>query len=149
MNRLQALWWRIRKPVTALSDRDRLRNILVKEVEYSAALAGFLCHGLNHGRAAKITIEIDGTSCDIGILVMKGDPLMEYLTQWACAKKIEKYVRLGEFDQQGKGGGGVALTVGPSAGVWFTEKQVLVLPDDVYNLLYPPAEKTGDSGPEI
>jgi hypothetical protein len=132
-----------------LSDRDRIRNILVKEVAYASALAGFLCNGINRGREARITIEIDGTSCEIGIQASAKEPLMEYIANWAVREKLAKHVRLEEFDQQGRGGGGEVMTVGPSVGVWFTEKQILHLPDDVYSRLYPPDEKTGHSDPEI
>ncbi len=85
-----------------LSDRERLRNQIVKEVALSSALAGFLCNGFNRGHAAKLTIEIDGLACEVAILDLPNEPLMEYLANWACAQNLAKAVNLGEFDKQGR-----------------------------------------------
>ena len=95
-----------------LSDRDRVRNILVREVAYSSALAGFICHGVNHGSHARITIEIDGTACEIGILAAADEPLMVYLAQWACVQKLKKHIRLEEFNRESGG----RQDIGPSGG---------------------------------
>jgi hypothetical protein len=103
MNTLRTWWCRITKPKTALSDRYRIRNLLLKEEAYASALAGFLVHGYNHGRSAKITITIDGTACEIGILASANEPLIEYLAQWACAEKLKKHIRLEEFDKVDNG----------------------------------------------
>jgi hypothetical protein len=89
---------RVFRRTPKLSDRERLRNQIVKEVALSSALAGFLCHGFNRGRSAKITVEIDGLSCEIGLLASPKEPLMEYFANWACAEKLRKEHRLSEFD---------------------------------------------------
>jgi hypothetical protein len=94
------------RPTPKLSDRDRLRNQLVKEVAYAEALAGFLLNGYNRGHAVKITVEIDGLGCEVAILASGEEALFEYLCNWVCAEKVRKHIRLEEFDQQGRGGSG-------------------------------------------
>lgn len=86
------------------TDRERVRNLLVKEVAYASALAGFLSNGVNRGREARITIEIDGTACQIGIQASAKEPLLEYMANWAVREKLAKHVRLDEFDKEGGGG---------------------------------------------
>jgi hypothetical protein len=107
MNRIQAWWARIRQPKTAETDRERIRNILVKEATYAAALAGFVTHAYNHGHGVRITLHVDGEQCGIAILAHAKEPLIEYLAQWSCAQKLVKQDRLGEFDKEG----GVGLPV--------------------------------------
>jgi hypothetical protein len=130
-----------------LSDRDLVRNQLVSETVLADALAGFLLNGYNHGRSAKISVEIDGLTCQVSILASANEPLLEYLCNWICAQKLKKHIRLEEFD---KAVGQNALEiVGP--GSWVVrkeEKQILDLPADVYARLYPKDRQTGESGSE-
>jgi hypothetical protein len=137
----------ILRPTPKLSDRDRIRNHLVKETALAEALAGFLLNGYNHGRSATITVEIDGLSCEVSILAMANEPLMEYLCNWICAQKLKKHIRLEEFDKAIREN--ALEVVGP--GSWVIrkqEKQILTLPDDVYGRLYPSDRQTGESGQE-
>lgn len=123
MNRLQAWWGRIRKPETAETNQQRIRNILVKEATYSTALAGFLCHAFNHGHGVRITIQVDGDECGVAILAHAKEPLIEYLAQWSCAQKLVKVERLEEFDKAGGGDAERAIAVYKEAGVELTEDQ--------------------------
>jgi hypothetical protein len=154
MNRLQK-WLerkrslaRIRREGTARSDRERIRNILVKEAAYSSALAGFLCHAFNHGRGVRITVQADGEQCGIAILAHAKEPLVEYLAEWACAQKLVKVERLEEFDKRMDAGGRAEMTGPGSWVIRLEEKQILHLPDDLYRRLYGDAGQTGKSGAE-
>jgi hypothetical protein len=93
------LWRQIFGRKKVQTDQQRIRNILVKEVTYSTALAGFLTHAYNHGHGVRITIQVDGDDCGIAILAHAREPLVEYLAQWSCAQKLVKQDRLDEFDK--------------------------------------------------
>jgi hypothetical protein len=95
-----------------LSDRDRVRNMLVKEATYATALAGFLCHAFNHGHGVRITVQADGEECGVAILAHAKEPLVEYLAQWSCAQKLVKVDRLDEFDKGGEGAAPVSGVCG-------------------------------------
>jgi hypothetical protein len=104
MNRLQAWWGRIWQPKAAETDRQQIRNMLVREATYSSALAGFLCNAYNRGHGVRITIQVDGEQCGVAILAHAREPIVEYLAEWSCAQKLTKMDRLDEFDKQGGGG---------------------------------------------
>ena len=97
--KIKDIWAKLfgKKPV--ISDQERVRGQIVKEIEMSASLARFLLCAVNRGHAAKITIEVDGVLCEIGILAKANEPLMEYLANWACLEKIKKHSRLEAFDK--------------------------------------------------
>jgi hypothetical protein len=92
-----------------LSDRDRIRGILIDESMLAHGLARFLQVAVNNGKSARIRFEVDGSVCEVGIVIRSEDDLMEYLANWACAKSMQKKERLEEFD---KGGGGVPSVSG-------------------------------------
>lgn len=103
--RKRRIWRRIDRHITAAeSDRARVAKMIIREAAYADALCGFLCHGFNHGKAVKITIEIDGTACEVGILATGNEPLMEYLANWAVGEKLKKMERLDEFYKAAEGG---------------------------------------------
>ena len=84
---------------------------MIKEVAYSAALAGFLCRAFNHGHEVRITIQVDGEQCGVEILASAREPLVEYLSQWSCSQKLIKQVRLDEFYRNGRGVASVSMGV--------------------------------------
>ena len=97
--KIKDIWAKLfgKKPV--ISDQEMVRGQIVKEIEMAASLARFLLCAVNRGHGAKITIEVDGVRCEIGILAKANEPLMEYLANWACLEKIKKHSRLEEFDK--------------------------------------------------
>ena len=104
---LGGLFRRKKKPVlpgAMLTDRQRVRKMIIEEAMAASDMAAFLSIALNSGRSAKITVEVDGFLCPVGILCGAAEPLMEYLANWACAKSLEKRDRLDQFDRQDRGG---------------------------------------------
>jgi hypothetical protein len=105
MSRYQAWWRRMKRRKNPESDLQRIRNTLVKEATYSAALAGFLSHAYNHGHGVRITIQVDGEQCGVAILAHPKEPIVEYLANWSCAQQLVKQERLDEWDKDLMRGG--------------------------------------------
>jgi hypothetical protein len=82
-----------------LSEKDKIRAMLVAEAEYARMMADFLAQGVNSGTEAKLTIQIDGAMCEIGVSCKPAGDLMSYLVNWARAQKIVKAIQLKEYDQ--------------------------------------------------
>jgi hypothetical protein len=99
MNKLQAWWTGIRKPRARQTDRDRIRAILVDESLLSHGFAKFLQIAVNTGRTAKISVEVDGSRCEVGVSCRGDSDLVEYFANWAAAKYMSKVERLAEFDR--------------------------------------------------
>jgi hypothetical protein len=79
--------------------REHVRNILLQEAELSRGFRDFLCHAVNKGHAARVTVEVDGIKCETGLLLSAKEPLMEYLANWAARERIAKQERLSEYDK--------------------------------------------------
>jgi hypothetical protein len=97
---IKKIWSRIFGKKIRVSDEQRIRSILVDECRLSYGMSHFLSNAVNRGRSAKITIEVDGETCEVGIMCRADDGLMEYLANWACSKAIVKVERLSEYDRE-------------------------------------------------
>jgi hypothetical protein len=82
-----------------LSDRQRVRDLLVRELVMATDLADTLCTAFRRAQRMRITIQVDDIDCSTGILARANEPLMEYFANWAVGEKIRKADRLDEFDK--------------------------------------------------
>jgi hypothetical protein len=83
------------------TDRQRLRQMIADETEAAAVFGEFMSAAYNRGYAMKLTVEVDGVGCEVGLLCSRNPSLMEFLANWACAEKIRAAIRLEEFDKEG------------------------------------------------
>jgi hypothetical protein len=97
---MKKFWSKLFGKKSLVTDRDRIRLEIVAEVEMATQFAQFVTAAFNRGYAGKITVEVDGVTCEVGVLCGTKEGLFEYLANWACAEKIRKQVRLEQFDKE-------------------------------------------------
>jgi hypothetical protein len=81
------------------SDRQRVRDLLVRELVMATDLADTLCNAFRRAGRVRITIQVDDIDCGTGILARANEPLIEYFANWAVGEKMAKADRLEEFDK--------------------------------------------------